>query len=117
MGYVRATTLAVLALAVLVPILTQKRPWRTLVHNTPISSPDEKMKAQDSSTRYLQGNASRVTSMEVLFALDPNFYLCWESVELDQLAMSSLIPWLLQVKNVLTQTRDHPAGDPLEVRS
>ena len=117
MGYVRTTTLAVLALAVLVPLLTQNRPWKTLVHTFPTFSPAESSNAQDDDSRHIQGDASHVADMEVLFVLDPNFYLCWESVKLDELAMSSLIPWLLQLMDVLTQTRSHPAGDSLEVRS
>ena len=117
MEHVRTTTLAVLALAVLVPLLTQNMLWHTFVHTTPIFSSDENFQAQNGGARYIQGDASHVATMEVLYVLDPNFYLCWESVELNQLAMSALIPWLLQVKNVLTQTRDHPEGNPLEVRS
>ncbi len=116
MGYVRTTTLAVLALAVLVPLLTQDRPWHTLVHTLPTFSSAESRSALDVVTRHFQGDLSRVANMEVLFVLDPNFYLCWESVNLDELAMSSLIPWLLQLKDALTQTRSHPSGHPLEVR-
>ena len=55
--------------------------------------------------------------MEVLFVLDPNFYLCWESVQLDELSRSSLIPWLLELKDFATQTRSYPSGDPLEVHA
>ena len=117
MGYVRTTTLAVLALAVLVPLLTQNRPWKTLVHTFPIFSPAESRRPHDIDIRHIQGDASHVADMEVLFVLDPNFYLCWESVNLDELAMSSLIPWLVRLVDVLTQTRSYPAGDSLEVRS
>ena len=117
MGYVRTTTLAVLALAVLVPLLTQNRPWHTLVHTLPNFSSAESGKAQDVVTHSVLWDTSRIASMEVLFVLDPNFYLCWESINLDELAMSSLVPWLLQLRDVLTQISSHPSGDPLEVRS
>ncbi len=117
MGYVRTTTLAILALAVLVPLLTQNRPWHPLVHTLSTFSSADSSSAQDVVTRHIQGDISRVASMDVLFVLDPNFYLCWESINLDELATSSLIPWLLQLKDVLTQTRSHPSGYPLEVCS
>ena len=117
MGYVQTTILAVLALAILVPLWTQNRPWSILVHTLPMFSSGQSSGVQDVDNRPITGDTSRIASMEILFALDPNFYLCWESVNLDDLAMSSLIPWLLHLNDTLTQTRSHPTGDPLEVRS
>lgn len=114
MGYIRSTALAVLALAVSIPLWTQNRPWRTLVHTLPTLSVDESTQPTKWDTSHTH---SRLANVEVLFVLDPNFYLCWESINLDNLAMSSLIPWLLQLKDSATQTYGHPAGNALEVKA
>ena len=117
MGYWAMTSLVVLALAAAVPLWIESRPGHTQGHTVSIQDIPDVQKTNTAQTRQFEVDGDRAASMEVLFVLDPNFYLCWESVQLNELSRSSLIPWLLELKDLATQTRSDPSGDPLEVHA
>ena len=64
---------------------------------------------------HLQRPARLVRGMRVLFVLDPNFFLCWESVPVDQVSNTTLLPWILGLKDALSRTADYPDGLDLKV--
>jgi hypothetical protein len=115
MGYWAIIGLAVLALAAAVPLWIESRPRHAYEHTDSSRDMPDIQKTKVARTRRIELDGVCAASMEVLFVLDPNFYLCWESVQLNELSRSSLIPWLLELKEFATQTRSYPSGDFLEV--
>lgn len=117
MGYVKITTLAVLVVAAALPLWKQNRQWQTLVYTLSVTHAGDVEQPSRAEALHLRSDGDHITGMEVLYVLDPNFYLCWESVPVDELSKASLLPWLLELQDLATQTQSHPAGELLEVRS
>lgn len=53
--------------------------------------------------------------MSVLLVLDPNWRLCFETVEVDEFAKAGLLPWVSGLRDALTVHPENPDGDFLEV--
>ena len=53
--------------------------------------------------------------MSVLLVLDPNWRLCYETVEIDEFARAGLLPWVSELRDALTLHTENPEGDFLEV--
>ena len=107
MGYAKVASLAVIAAAALLPLWTHVFTTSQAAHGK-----------QATQTRefFITGDVSRLATVELLYVLDPNFYLCWEAVAIDEMSRSFLLPWLLRLKDFATQTLAWPGGDFLEVR-
>ena len=108
MSYAKVASLAVIVAAALLPLWTH-------VFTTSHAADGEQ--ASQSRDLFFTGDVSRLAKIELLYVLDPNFYLCWEAVPIDEMSRSSLLPWLLRLKDFATQTLVSPGGDFLEVRS
>ena len=108
MTYAKIASLAVIAAATLLPLWT---------HVFTTSQAADGEQAGQIRELFLTGDVSRLARIELLYVLDPNFYLCWEAVPIDELSKSSLLPWLLRLRDFATQTIALPAGSLLEVCS
>ena len=64
---------------------------------------------------HLQQPERVLGDISILFVLDPNFFLCWESVPVDQASNTTLLPWILGLKDALSRTADNPDGLDLKV--
>ncbi|BDA41509.1 hypothetical protein COCOBI_02-2900 [Coccomyxa sp. Obi] len=53
--------------------------------------------------------------MSVLLVLDPNWRLCFETVEVDDFARTGLLSWVSGLRDALTMHADNPEGDFLEI--
>ncbi|BDA47174.1 hypothetical protein COCOBI_10-0190 [Coccomyxa sp. Obi] len=60
-------------------------------------------------------NPDLLNDLDILFVLDPNFYLCWEIVTIHEDVRQSLLPWVASLKDVFTATKDHPQGLDLQL--
>ena len=107
MSYVKVASLAVIVAAALLPLWTH-------VYTT--SQAADGKQASQTRNLFIAGDVSRLARVELLYVLDPNFYLCWEAVPVDEMSRSSLLPWLLRMRDFATQTLASPGGDFLEVR-
>ena len=56
-----------------------------------------------------------MSDLNILFVLDPNFFLCWESILIDE-STEGLLAWVSSLKDVFTRSSESPAGHDLEVR-
>lgn len=56
-----------------------------------------------------------VEQLEVIFVLDPNFYLCWEQLPINAETKRTVLPWLRDLKDAFTGTDDNPCGNDLQV--
>ncbi len=54
-------------------------------------------------------------NMSVLLVLDPNWRLCFETVEVEEFARAGLLPWVSGLRDALTVHTENPEGDFLEV--
>ena len=72
--------------------------------------------APTSSTKLHVQHAEKVMSdLDILFVLDPNFFLCWETILIDE-TTDGLLAWVSSLKDVFTRSSESPAGLDLEVR-
>ena len=107
MSYAKVASVAVIASAALLPLWT---------HVFTTSQAADGKQASQTRDLFITGDVSRLAKIELLYVLDPNFYLCWEAVPIDEMSRSSLLPWLLRLKDFATQTLASPGGGFLEVR-
>lgn len=56
-----------------------------------------------------------MSDLGILFVLDPNFFLCWESILIDE-TTEGLLAWISSLKDVFTRSSESPTGLDLEVR-
>jgi hypothetical protein len=56
-----------------------------------------------------------VERLQLIFVLDPNFYLCWEELPVNETVRTTILPWLRNLKDVFTRTDAHPNGEYLQV--
>ncbi len=56
-----------------------------------------------------------MSDLDILFVLDPNFFLCWESILIDETS-KGLLAWISSLKDVFTRNSESPTGLDLEVR-
>ena len=54
--------------------------------------------------------------MSVLLVLDPNWQLCYETVEIDDFAREGLLSWVSGLRDALTLHPGNPDGDFLKVQ-
>ena len=52
----------------------------------------------------------------LLLVLDPNWRLCYDTVDVDDFAKDGLLPWVAQLRDELTFGQHSPAGSYLPVR-
>ena len=79
-------------------------------------APSGSPKAPSGSARLHVQHVERVISdINILFVLDPNFFLCWESIVIDETAQG-LLAWVSGLKDVFTRSSESPAGLDLGVR-
>ena len=63
---------------------------------------------------WQEARQSLENDASVIFVLDPNFILCWETVPIDAFTNATLLPWIRELKDALTVSR-HSAGEDLQV--
>lgn len=72
------------------------------------SSPSWPLCRESSIPGLLQGQ-------HVLLVLDPNWRLCYDTVDVDDFARLGLLPWVAQLRDELTIGLHNPEGDHLVV--
>jgi hypothetical protein len=60
-------------------------------------------------------HTERLQDIKILFVLDPNFFLCWETVPIDNTTKVTLLPWIASLKDVFDAGPDKPDGADLKV--
>lgn len=68
------------------------------------------------SQAHVQHVDGLLSELDILFVLDPNFFLCWESIRMDESTKDTLLPWVSSLKDAFTRSSESPAGLDLEVR-
>lgn len=56
-----------------------------------------------------------MSDLDILFVLDPNFFLCWETILIDE-TTKGVLAWVSSLKDVFTRSSESPSGLDLEVR-
>ena len=69
-----------------------------------------------SAQAHVQHVDGLMSELDTLFVLDPNFFLCWESILIDDSTKNTLLPWVSSLKDVFTRSSENPAGLELLVR-
>ncbi len=57
---------------------------------------------------------SLLKEQRILLVLDPNWRLCYDSVDVDNFTRAGLLPWVAQLKDELTIGPHNPEGSYLE---
>lgn len=57
------------------------------------------------------------TNLSVLLVLDPNWQLCYETVDIDDFSRSGLLPWVSGLRDALTASPGTPEGNFLKVHN
>ena len=68
-----------------------------------------------SAKLHVQHAEQLMSDLGILFVLDPNFFLCWESILIDE-TTEGLLAWISSLKDVFTRSSESPTGLDLEVR-
>ena len=68
-----------------------------------------------SAKLHVQHAEEVMSDLDILFVLDPNFFLCWESILIDETS-KGLLAWISSLKDVFTRSSESPTGLDLEVR-
>ncbi len=60
-------------------------------------------------SRYLDdSSADKLTKdLQVIFVLDPNFYLCWERISVDDLTRATLLHWVGGLTDLFADTVEY----------
>lgn len=69
-----------------------------------------------SAQAHVQHVDGLMSELDILFVLDPNFFLCWESILIDDSTKDTLLPWVSSLKDVFTRSSESPEGLELLVR-
>lgn len=78
--------------------------------------PSDSPKAPSGSARlHVQQVEKVISDMNILFVMDPNFFLCWESILIDE-TTRGLLAWVSSLKDPFTRSSESPAGLDLGVR-
>ena len=68
-----------------------------------------------SAQLHVQHVEGLMSDINILLVLDPNFFLCWESILIDETTKDTLLPWVSSLRDVFTSSSESPAGLDLEV--
>ena len=68
-----------------------------------------------SAQLHVQHVEGLMSDINILLVLDPNFFLCWESILIDETTKDTLLPWVSSIRDVFTSSSESPAGLDLEV--
>ena len=71
--------------------------------------------ASGSAKLHVQHAEKVMSDLDILFVLDPNFFLCWETILIDE-TTKGLLAWVSILKDVFTRSSESPTGLDLEVR-
>lgn len=66
-------------------------------------------------TEQLLLQAPDLQRVTVLFVLDPNFYLCWESIKNDETINRGFLKWITTLKDEFSTMSGDPQGHDLKV--
>ncbi|CAK0779312.1 hypothetical protein CVIRNUC_004740 [Coccomyxa viridis] len=101
-----------IAAAVASPLLfSSTRPSHVLSDKkTPFIGNGAQQSREPSNGAQLRLQHEDLSRINLLFVLDPNFFLCWETVLIDDSTKDTLLPWAASLKDVFTKSSESPAG-------